>query len=73
MAFLSTPHITARPIRRPRRGIVATALAWAALARQRRRLAQLDDAALDDMGITRADAQHEAARLPWDAPARWRG
>ncbi|MBN9678392.1 DUF1127 domain-containing protein [Salipiger bermudensis] len=44
-----------------------------ALWRQRRRLAELDDAALRDMGISRADALHEASRKPWDAPAHWRG
>ena len=40
--------------------------------RQRRRLAELDDAALRDIGISRADALREAARKPWDAPSHWR-
>ena len=43
---------------------------------QRKQLATLDDAALTDIGITRAQAQAEAARplwtAPvWNAPAQW--
>jgi len=37
-----------------------------AVARQRRALARLDDAALTDLGLSRLDAQHEAARPFWD-------
>jgi uncharacterized protein YjiS (DUF1127 family) len=43
-----------------------------ALSRQRRRLAQLDARALDDIGLTRAEALDEARRPPWDAPDHWR-
>jgi uncharacterized protein YjiS (DUF1127 family) len=32
----------------------------------RRSLAELDDRALDDVGLTRADALAEASRMPWD-------
>ncbi|WP_193142576.1 MULTISPECIES: DUF1127 domain-containing protein [unclassified Meridianimarinicoccus] len=39
--------------------------------RQRRALQQLDDRMLADVGITRAQAEQEAARLVWDAPAHW--
>ncbi|MCM2562705.1 DUF1127 domain-containing protein [Lutimaribacter sp. EGI FJ00015] len=42
------------------------------LYRQRRALAQLDDAALRDIGKTRAEARAEARRPVWDAPAHWR-
>jgi uncharacterized protein YjiS (DUF1127 family) len=42
------------------------------LSRQRARLAQLDDATLRDIGITRAEAMHEAKRAFWDAPDNWR-
>lgn len=47
---------------------------WLALLarRQRDRLRQLDDAALDDIGLTRAEAENEAARPVWDVPANWR-
>jgi uncharacterized protein YjiS (DUF1127 family) len=37
----------------------------------RRSLALLDDHLLADIGITRAEAEHEAARPLWDAPAHW--
>lgn len=42
-----------------------------ALARQRRRLAGLDDRALEDIGVTRAQANAEANRPFWDAPDTW--
>lgn len=41
------------------------------LARQRRDLAKLDDRALADIGVTRAEADQEAARPIWDAPENW--
>jgi len=44
---------------------------WLELFRQRRSLARLDDAALDDLGLTRDEAQHEASRPVWDVPAHW--
>lgn len=44
-----------------------------ALHRQRRQLAQLDDRALRDIGLTREEARSEAARPVWDAPAHWFG
>ena len=43
-----------------------------ALWRQRRALARLDDRALADIGVTRAEALAEAARPVWDVPATWR-
>lgn len=36
------------------------------VARQRRELASLDDALLADLGLSRYDAQREAARPFWD-------
>ena len=32
----------------------------------RRQLAEMDDRMLSDIGISRAEALHEAARAPWD-------
>jgi len=36
----------------------------------RRRLAEMDDRMLKDIGISRADALEEAGRAPWDLGAR---
>ncbi|WP_170472574.1 DUF1127 domain-containing protein [Ruegeria conchae] len=41
------------------------------LSRQRQKLAQLDDRALEDIGITRSEAEAEASRPMWDAPDCW--
>lgn len=45
---------------------------WGAVARQRSALARLDNDALTDIGLTRDEAQREAARPFWDAPDNWR-
>lgn len=41
---------------------------WWQLAEQRRLLATLDDRALQDIGISRAEAQRESERPFWDDP-----
>jgi len=41
---------------------------WWQLADERRRLACLDDAALKDLGLSRADVQQETERPFWDDP-----
>ena len=41
-------------------------LTWMRIARQRRRLARLDDRALADIGLTRHEALTEAHRPFWD-------
>lgn len=43
---------------------------WRAVAGQRRRLADLPDHILADIGITRAEAEAEARRPFWDARGR---
>mgnify|MGYP006155648127 FL=1 len=43
---------------------------WRQLARERGQLARLDDAALKDLGLSRADALQEAERPFWDDPFR---
>ncbi|CAM3984909.1 hypothetical protein CCOS865_01758 [Pseudomonas reidholzensis] len=43
---------------------------WHQLYRQRRELAQLSDATLADLGLSRADIQQEAERPFWDDPLR---
>jgi uncharacterized protein YjiS (DUF1127 family) len=42
------------------------------LARQRRDLAQLDDARLEDLGLSRREALREAQRPIWDVPSNWK-
>ena len=43
------------------------AMRWAVLViRTRAALAELDDHTLDDIGLSRAEALHEAGRKPWD-------
>lgn len=46
-------------------------LALLSLSRQRHALAGLDDHQLADIGVTRAEAEAEAGRALWDAPAHW--
>ena len=41
---------------------------WHELARQRRQLAALGDAALKDLGLSRADILQETERPFWDDP-----
>lgn len=52
----------------PRLGLPRLFAVW----RQRRVLEDLDDRALEDIGLTRSEAQAEAARRFWDAPETWR-
>jgi uncharacterized protein YjiS (DUF1127 family) len=53
-------------------GLLARLRAAFAVRAERRRLAELDDSRLQDLGLTRSDASAEAARPLWDVPARWR-
>ncbi|WP_313303805.1 DUF1127 domain-containing protein [Stutzerimonas balearica] len=41
---------------------------WHRLARQRRQLAALDEHALKDLGLSRADIEAEISRPFWDDP-----
>lgn len=41
------------------------------LRKQRRELAELPDALLEDIGYTRAEANQEAKRPLWDVPCHW--
>jgi len=56
---------------RGRLSLLSRFLDSGALARQRRHLAELDDAILRDIGLTRDQALREARRPRWDAPRHW--
>ncbi len=67
MTYISLP----RTGRAPRKNLWSRIAMAYALMRQRRRLAQLDEAALTDIGVSREEAQAEARRPVWDAPQSW--
>jgi uncharacterized protein YjiS (DUF1127 family) len=56
----------------PRRGAIFEVIAFvqraSEVARQRRQLRQLDDAALKDFGASRADAWEEGGKAWWNLP-----
>jgi uncharacterized protein YjiS (DUF1127 family) len=58
---------------RPRQLLKAAwhqAVRWWQLAEQRRRLAMLDESALKDIGLSRADVLQESERPFWDDPLK---
>ncbi|WP_226622851.1 DUF1127 domain-containing protein [Alloyangia pacifica] len=67
---LPRARIRHRPLRRATR--LARFIDLLGLARQRRKLAELDDHLLRDLGLTRRQALEEAKRGFWDAPGHWR-
>ena len=58
-----TPH--------PRPNLIAVLRTWISLSRQRRALATLSDAQLDDIAVSAQEARTEANRPIWDVPAHW--
>ena len=66
------PVISALRTGRRSRGIALRLWDLLALRQQRRALARLDAAQLRDIGRTLDEAQAEARRPIWDAPAHWR-
>ena len=55
-----------------RPSLLATLTHMHAVWRQRQALKKLDDRALNDIGVSRAQASIEADRPIWDAPETWR-
>jgi uncharacterized protein YjiS (DUF1127 family) len=55
-----------------RTGMLSRLVARRELARQRARLAELDEHLLRDIGLSRAEALAEAALPNWDPPDWWR-
>ncbi len=64
-------HVITRPATTHRRTLVQRILLALAQHRQRQHLGRLDAHMLRDIGMTAAQAQAEAARPIWDAPASW--
>lgn len=68
-ALAHRPHAASKP------SLLKRFLAAYAIRMQRQKLGQLDDAALRDIGLSRHQAQAEAARplfaVRWNAPDNW--
>ncbi len=56
----------------PRMSVIGFIKNAIAVKKQRNSLYQMSDRMLDDLGITRAEADREARRSIWDAPGYWR-
>ena len=69
MALMDFGTVSATRGRRPLRVALSTRLA---LWKSRRALAKLDDRALTDVGISRAEADREAQMTVWDVPTTWK-
>lgn len=67
----TTSCSSARPVRQIHLPLPRTLSAYLSLWRQRRALERLDSAMLQDIGLTRTEAQTEALRPFWDAPDHW--
>lgn len=63
-------HVRSLPFATPRRTKLSL-LSWLSLWRTRRQLAELTDAQLRDIGLTRSEAEVETKRAYWDAPCNW--
>jgi uncharacterized protein YjiS (DUF1127 family) len=65
-------HVAPAPLHSPGFAWASAAIKrvgrWWELARQRRQLASLSDAALHDLGLSRADIAQESDRPFWDDP-----
>ena len=72
MSSLSTNSVRSVSARPSRHGILSLFGLAIAARRQRKALKSLNDAALRDLGLTRAEAEAEANRPIWDVPAHWR-
>jgi uncharacterized protein YjiS (DUF1127 family) len=67
MSVLTLPSIRRMSLT----GMFQAALRHRALGQSRRRLAQLDDHLLQDIGLNREAALAEAGKGVWDAPDHW--
>jgi uncharacterized protein YjiS (DUF1127 family) len=73
MAFRTLAHDTALRGHRPARTPIGK---WLRLVfgvrRSRHDLGALDDHMLNDIGVSREQAEREARRSTWDVPSNWR-
>lgn len=69
---MTTCTPTARTFTKQRPSVFSVITQIVETRRQRRELRNLDRAALNDLGLTYAQAKHEASRPFWDVPATWR-
>ncbi len=62
-----------RPIQPARRrtGLLKMVADRLALYKERRNLADLPDYMLDDIGVSRTEAEEEARKEIWSAPSHW--
>ncbi len=67
MAILTLSRSSCRPVYPGR----VSFFSLMSLARQRRALASLTQAQLDDLGLTRDQAMGESRRPFWDIPIQW--
>ena len=58
--------------RNTRKSLTDRVLDAQSLRRQRLHLGALDDRLLDDIGLTRDEADGEVKRRAWDVPSHWR-
>ena len=72
MQAIETQCHTRRSCKSARRGILGVIFDALSLVRQRRRLAELDEHLLRDIGVTSEQAQKEAGRPILDASQFWR-
>ena len=67
-AIVSVPAHASAGLFSALRAVYARLLRWQQLSSQRRRLSALSDAALKDIGLSRADIMQETQRPFWDDP-----
>ena len=69
---MTTLNTSARTFTTQRPSVVRMVKLAVSAHRQRRALRKLDNAALNDLGLTYDQAKREAKRPFWDVPATWR-
>ena len=60
-------RVPSRPEKTRLQKLIATFVTWQNRDTQRRHLHKIDDRLLADMGITRADAEHESRKPFWQS------